>query len=185
MTWQIDTSHSSITFSARHMMVSKTRGRFETFSGTVDFNEANPAASSVDVTIDVASLNTRDEKRDGHLRSPDFFDVAQYPTATFVSKVVEVTGENTGRIIGDLTIKGVTNEVALATEYLGKAKSPWGATTAGFTAETKINRVDWGLTWNVALETGGVLVGDEITLNIELELIEVAAETADAEAVAA
>lgn len=171
MTWQIDTAHSNIQFSARHMMVSKVRGRFEQFSGVVEFDEANPANSSVDVQISVASINTQDEKRDAHLKAPDFLDAEQFPLMTFKSTRVEPLSETQGRIIGDLTIRGVTREVVLETEYAGQAKSPWGTVNAGFSAETKINRRDWGLTWNVALETGGVLVGDEITITIDLEIV--------------
>ena len=171
MTWQIDNAHSEVTFSVRHMMMSKVRGRFNSFRGTIDFNEAEPARSTVNVEIDVDSIETRDAQRDGHLRSADFFDVANYPLMTFVSTRVEPTSNNTGRIVGDLTIRGVTREVVLDVEYAGQSKSPWGSTSAGFHAETKINRKDWGLNWNQALETGGILVGEEVTITIELELI--------------
>jgi polyisoprenoid-binding protein YceI len=173
MSWKIDPSHTRAGFSVRHMMIANVHGQFETVTGTVDFNEADPARSAVDVQIDVASLNTRDEKRDAHLRSPDFFDVEKYPTLTFTSKRVEKLGENHGRIIGDLTIKGTTKEVALDVEYIGQAKSPWGTTSAGFTARAKVNRKDWGLNWNVALETGGVLVGDTVNIDIEAEIVKV------------
>ena len=171
MTWQIDNAHSEVTFSVRHMMISKVRGRFNSFRGTIDLNEAEPARSTVNVEIDVDSIETRDAQRDGHLRSADFFDVANYPLMTFVSTRVEPTSNNTGRIVGDLTIRGVTREVVLDVEYAGQSKSPWGSTSAGFHAETKINRKDWGLNWNQALETGGILVGEEVTITIELELI--------------
>lgn len=171
MTWVIDASHSIITFSVRHMMISKVRGRFSRFDGTVNFDEQNPANSSVQVTIDATSIDTRDERRDGHLMSPDFLDVANYPTITFTSKRIEVIDDSHGRIIGDLTIRGVTREVTLEVEYNGQSKSPWGTISAGFSASTKINRKDWGLTWNVALETGGVLVGDEVTIEIEIEIV--------------
>ena len=173
MSWKIDPSHTRAGFSVRHMMIANVHGQFETVTGTVDFNEADPARSAVDVQIDVASLNTRDEKRDAHLRSADFFDVEKYPTLTFTSKRVEKLGENHGRIIGDLTIKGTTKEVALDVEYIGQAKSPWGTTSAGFTARAKVNRKDWGLNWNVALETGGVLVGDTVNIDIEAEIVKV------------
>lgn len=171
MTWIIDASHSTVTFSVRHMMISKVRGRFSRFDGTVNFDEQNPANSSVHVTIDATSIDTRDERRDGHLMSPDFLDVANYPAITFISKRVEAIDDSHGRIIGDLTIRGVTREVALEVEYNGQSKSPWGTLSAGFSASTKINRKDWGLTWNVALETGGVLVGDEVTIEIEIEIV--------------
>ncbi|HYF61714.1 MAG TPA: YceI family protein [Herpetosiphonaceae bacterium] len=187
MTWQIDNSHSEVTFTVRHMMISKVRGRFNSFSGTVDFNEADPAASSVAVEIQVDSLDTREAQRDGHLKSPDFFDAAQFPTITFTSTRVEKVDANHGRIVGDLTIHGVTREVVLDTEYSGQSKSPWGTTSAGFSAETKINRKDFGLTWNQALETGGLLVGEDVNIAIELEIVkqpEAAAAPADAEAAA-
>lgn len=171
MSWVIDASHSQVQFSVRHMMISKVRGTFETFSGTVEFDEQNPANSSVNVQIDTASIQTKDEKRDGHLKSPDFLDVASHPQLTFTSKRVEVVDESHGRIIGDLTIRGVTKEVVLETEYNGQSKAPWGTTSAGFSAETKINRKDWGLNWNVALETGGLLVGEEVTISIEIEIV--------------
>jgi polyisoprenoid-binding protein YceI len=174
MSWQIDSSHSYIQFSARHMMISKVRGSFESFSGTVNFDEKNPVNSTVDIAVDLASINTRDAQRDGHLKSPDFFDVESHPTMRFVSTRVEQMDANNGRLIGDLTIKGVTHEVALDVEYAGVAKSPWGTESAGFSATGSLNRKDWGLNWNQALETGGVLVGDKINIEIELELVKVA-----------
>jgi polyisoprenoid-binding protein YceI len=179
MSWVIDSSHSSVQFWVRHLAIAKTKGVFEAFTGTVDFNEENPSASTVNVQIDAVSINTKDEKRDGHLKSPDFFDVGNFPSLSFVSKKVEVVDETHGKITGDLTIRGVTNEVVLETEYNGQSKAPWGTTSAGFSAETKISRKDWGLTWNAPLETGGVLVGDEVTISIELEIVkQVPAEAA-------
>lgn len=174
MSWQIDSSHSHINFTARHMMISKVRGSFESFSGTVNFNEENPVNSTVEIAVDLSSINTRDAQRDGHLKSPDFFDVESHPTMRFVSTRVEQIDENNGRLIGDLTIKGVTHEVALDVEYAGVAKSPWGTQSAGFSATGSLNRKDWGLNWNQALETGGVLVGEKISIEIELELVKVA-----------
>jgi len=171
MSWKIDQAHAEINFSARHMMLMTVRGRFESFTGEVDFDENNLEKSSVKVQIDAASLNTRESKRDEHLRSADFLDVENHPYITFASKRVELTGERSGRVIGDLTIRGVTREVVLDTEFLGMAKSPWGTTSAGFHAKTKINRKDWGLTWNVALESGGWLVSDEIGIEIDVELV--------------
>ena len=171
MTWQIDFSHSDIQFAVRHMMISKVRGRFETFTGTVNFDENNPTNTTVNVEVDLNSINTRDEKRDGHLRSADFFDVANHPTMTFVSKKVEQTDEFNGRLIGDLTIRGVTHEVALDVQYSGTAKSPWGTVSAGFSAKGKLNRKAFGLNWNAALETGGVLVGEEVEIAIEIEIV--------------
>ncbi|HEU4327302.1 MAG TPA: YceI family protein [Roseiflexaceae bacterium] len=173
MAWQIDNSHSQIEFTVRHMMVSKTRGRFEQFTGTIEGSESNPAAAKVDVTIDVNSLNTRDERRDGHLKSADFFDAENHPTITFKSTRVDVVNDRYATLVGDLTIRGVTKEVALAVEFAGKAKSPWGTTSAGFSATTTINRKDFGLVWNQTLETGGLLVGEEISIEIDLELLEV------------
>ncbi|MBX3001944.1 MAG: YceI family protein [Caldilineaceae bacterium] len=172
MAWQIDASHSSIQFSVRHMMISTVRGRFEEFSGQVHFDEQHPEKSSVSVEIKADSLYTKDENRDGHLRSPDFLNADEYPVITFNSTRVEKVNASHGRIYGDLTIRDVTREVVLDTEFVGKARSPWGATAAGFSASTSIDRKDWGLVWNVALETGGVLVGDKIKIDIELELIE-------------
>jgi polyisoprenoid-binding protein YceI len=171
MSWMIDTAHAEVSFSAKHMMITSVRGRFEKFGGEVEFDPANPSATRVKVQIDTASINTSDAKRDGHLKSPDFFDVEKYPTITFQSKSVEVLDESNAKLTGDLTIRDVTHEVTLDVEYLGQAKSPWGTTNAGFSATTKINRKDWGLSWNVALETGGWLVSDTIKINIELELV--------------
>lgn len=171
MTWQIDSAHSQIAFSARHMMISKVRGQFENFSGAINFDENNPAASTINVEIEAASINTRMGQRDDHLRSADFLNAAAHPTLTFASKRIEVTSDNSGKLIGDLTIRGVSKEVVLDVEYAGQAKSPWGMISAGFSASTTINRKDWGLEWNAPLETGGVLVGDAITIDIELELI--------------
>lgn len=171
MNWKIDPTHSEINFTVRHMMISNVRGRFERFTGEVEFDQDNPANSRVEVQIEAASINTREAQRDGHLRSPDFLDTEKYPYITFRSKSIEVLDENHGRIYGDLTIRDVTREVVLETEYAGMTRSPWGTEVAGFTATAKINRKDWGLTWNVALETGGWLVGEEIKIEIELELI--------------
>lgn len=171
MSWQIDPAHSEINFTVRHMMISNVRGSFEKFSGTVDFDEENPANSTVDVRIDAASINTREEKRDAHLRSPDFLDGKRYPTLTFKSTRVEPQDKTHARLYGDLTIKGISRPVVLDVEYAGMSKSPWGTTSAGFNATTRISRKDWGLEWNVALETGGWLVGDEIKIDLELELV--------------
>jgi polyisoprenoid-binding protein YceI len=171
MAWQIDSSHTRAGFSVRHMMIANVHGQFENVTGTVDFNEQDPTRSQVDVQIGVASLTTRDEKRDAHLRSADFFDAEQYPYITFKSKRAVKLSDNHGQLIGDLTIRGITREVTLDVEYTGQAKSPWGTLSAGFTANTKVNRKDWGLNWNVALETGGVLVGDTVNIQIEAEIV--------------
>jgi len=171
MSWQIDPAHSQIQFTIRHMMISNVRGRFENFTGVVEFNEQDPTRSSVDVQIEAASINTREAQRDGHLKSPDFLNADKYPYLTFKSKRIEKTDATHGRMIGVLTIRDIAKEVVLDVEYSGQAKSPWGTTSAGFSATTKINRKDWNLTWNQTLETGGVLVGDEVTVNIELEIV--------------
>ncbi|MCQ3930295.1 MAG: polyisoprenoid-binding protein [Chloroflexi bacterium] len=167
--WNIDNSHSGVNFSVRHMMVTTVRGSFQNFSGTIDFDPANPTAGSVEVTIDANSINTGANDRDNHLRSADFFDVANHPNISFKSTKVEVKGDNAGKIYGDLTIHGVTRQVVLETEFLGENTNPWGAKVIGFNAITKINREDFGLTWNVALETGGVLVGKEIKIELDVE----------------
>lgn len=174
MTWQIDSVHSHIYFTARHMMISKVRGQFESFSGTVNYNEENPTRTTVDIHIDAASLNTKEAQRDGHLKSPDFLDVANYPVVRFQSTKVEQTSDDSGKLYGNLTIRDITKPVVLDVEYAGQAQSPWGTVSAGFSASTSINRKDWGLNWNQALETGGVLVGDKIQIEIELELVKVA-----------
>ncbi|HZY40987.1 MAG TPA: YceI family protein, partial [Anaerolineae bacterium] len=139
MAWVIDSAHTEVNFSVRHMMISNVRGQFQKLTGTVEFDEGNPAATKVDVQIETASVNTRDEKRDGHLKSPDFFDAAQYPYLTFKSQRVELKDASHARLIGDLTIRDVTKQVALEVEYNGSAKSPWGTTSAGFSAKTSIN----------------------------------------------
>jgi polyisoprenoid-binding protein YceI len=172
MSWMIDSAHTEVNFTVRHMMISNVRGQFQKVNGTVEFDEANPANTRVDVQIETASVNTRDEKRDAHLKSPDFFDAEKYPYLTFKSKRVEVKDATHARLIGDLTIRDVTKEVALDVEYNGSAKSPWGAISAGFSARTSIKRKDWGLNWNVALETGGWLVGDDVHINVELEIVQ-------------
>ncbi|MFO7624206.1 MAG: YceI family protein [Anaerolineales bacterium] len=171
MSWKIDTAHSEINFSVRHMMIATVRGRFEKFSGAIDFNENEPARSRVEVQIEASSINTREPQRDAHLKSPDFFDVENFPFITFKGKSIDVKGDNQALITGDLTIRDVTRQVVLDAEYAGMAQSPFGATNAGFSASTRINRKDWGLTWNVALETGGMLVADEIKIDIDLEII--------------
>jgi polyisoprenoid-binding protein YceI len=180
MAWVIDPSHSQVQFTVRHMMISNVRGRFEEFEGTIEFNEEDPTKSTLDVRIKADSINTRDEKRDAHLRSPDFLNAEQYPYITFRGTRFDVIDRTHGRITGDLTVRDVTRPVTLDVEYNGMAKAPWGSVSAGFSAETKINRKDWGLVWNVALETGGMLVGDEIKVNVEVEIVKVVEEAAEA-----
>ena len=172
MSWTIDSAHSEVNFTVRHMMISNVRGRFEKFIGTVDFDESYPANTTVDVQIEAASIITREPQRDGHLRSPDFLDVEKYPYLTFKSKRVNVIDTQHAKLVGDLTIRDITRQVTLDVEYSGMSMSPWGTTNAGFTTSTKISRKDWNLNWNVALETGGWLVGDEIKIDLELEIIQ-------------
>ena len=171
MSWTIDVAHTEVNFAVRHMMISNVRGQFQKFSGTIDFDETNPANTTVAVQIEVAGLNTRDEKRDAHLKSPDFFDAEKYPYLTFLSTRVDVKDKTHAVLYGNLVIRDLSHEVALDVEFNGLAKSPWGTTNAGFTAKTQIKRKNWGLNWNVALETGGLLVGDDIQISIELEIV--------------
>jgi polyisoprenoid-binding protein YceI len=169
--YDIDPAHSSAHFSVRHMMITNVRGEFTKVSGTVTFDPDNPGASQVEATIDVASLHTREEQRDAHLRSADFFDVAKFPEIKFVSKSVERLGDGEHSVKGDLTIHGVTKEVTFRVDGpTPEIKDPWGNTKAGATATAKINRKDFGLVWNVALETGGVLVGEQVSISLEVEL---------------
>jgi polyisoprenoid-binding protein YceI len=171
-TWELDASHSEIGFSVRHMMVSNTKGRFSTAKGTLTVDDKDVTKSSITVEIDAASIDTRETKRDDHLKSPDFFDVAKFPKLTFKSKSVSKDGEGL-KIEGDLTIKGVTKPVTLkATALSAPAKSTFGMTVRGVSASTKINRKDFGLGWNKALEAGGVVVGEEVTITIEAEFVQ-------------
>jgi len=151
------------------MMLSKVRGKFQDFAIDLDLDEEHPEAATVEARVKTASVNTRDVLRDGHLRSPDFFKSDEYPEMVFKSTRVERTGKTKAKLHGDLTIRDVIKPVVLDVTYLGSSKSPWGTTNAGFEASTKINREDWGLTWNAAVETGGWLVGKDITINIEAE----------------
>lgn len=173
MNWIVDYKHSQIQATVRHMMISKVHGSFDKFTVNADIDEEHVAKSTVKVEIEAASVNTRDEKRDAHLRSADFLDAEKYPNITFKGKRGEVIDANHGRMIGDLTIRDVTREVVLDVEHLGKAKSPWGAISAGFAAHAQVNRKDWGLNWNAALETGGWLVSDEVNIDIEIEFTQV------------
>lgn len=170
-TWQIDPGHAEVAFVGRHFGLTKVRGRFTGVSGTVVI-AADPAASSVDVTIDTASVSSGDASRDDHLRSDDFFAVARHPHATFRSTHLAVgPHQRSGTVTGDLTIKGVSRPVDLAVEFLGAVSDPWGNERAIFSARTRIDREDWGLTWNMLLEAGGLLVSKEIAIEIELELV--------------
>lgn len=174
--WNLDPAHSSADFTVRHMMVTNVRGTCGTVSGTINFDPANPEAASVEATIDVSKINTNNEDRDNHLRSGDFFDVETYPNITFKSTSVNSTGENTAEVTGDLTIRDVTKEVVLDVEFLGAGDSPFGDFRAGFEASTTINREDFGLTWNQALESGGVLVGKDVKISLDAQGVKVAEE---------
>ena len=170
--WTIDAKHSLVQFAVKHMMFTTVRGRFAEVRGTITCpDEADPSCASVEAEIAAASIDTGDETRDAHLRGEDFLDAEQYPAITFKSTRVERTGENELRVVGDLTIRGVTREVTLDTTYNGRGTNPYGQEVAGFTAETTINRKDFGLTWNVALEAGGLLVGDKLDVLIEVQAV--------------
>jgi len=171
MAWNIDLAHSLVHFTVRHMMISNARGRFEEFGGTVDFDGQDLGTLTVDIQIKADSINTREAQRDAHLKSGDFLDAENFPYLTFKSTSVEKLGGNDLKIHGDLTIRGVTRPVTLDAEYAGTMVSPWGNTSAGFSAHTKINRKEFGLVWNQTLEAGGLLVGEDIKIDIELELI--------------
>src|SRR3954468_21882901 len=175
--WKIDPSHSAIHFSVRHMVVSKTRGRFTKWTGDIRFDPENPAASSVEVSIDPASIDTADAQRDAHLRSPDFFDVEKFPSAAFRSTKIERAGGQY-RVHGDLTVHGVTRSVVLDATFEGAGKDPWGGERAGFSASVTIDRKDYGLEWNKALETGGLLVGEKVSLDLEVEAVKQAEQQA-------
>ncbi len=167
---KIDPEHSSVTFRVRHLFT-KVQGRFQKFEGSVEFDEKNLAASKVGATIQVASIDTNVEARDKDLRSKRFFDVERFPTLTFASNgVADVAGKR-GKVRGILTMHGVSKEVVLETEFLGKGKDPWGNMRYGFHAETKINRKDFGMTWNEAVEAGGLLVGDEVEIVLDVEAV--------------
>lgn len=167
--WAIDPAHSEVGFSVRHMMVSSTRGRFADVKGTIVLDEQDLSRSSVEAEIGVASIDTREERRDAHLRSGDFFDAEQWPTITFRSTKVEPLGRDRARVTGDLTIRDVTRQVTFEAELNGRGRTPWGTEVAGFSADLKLNRKDYGLTYNVALETGGFLVGDEVKIHLDVE----------------
>lgn len=173
--YTIDGAHSKAQFSVRHMMVSNVRGEFTRMKGTIDYDENNPAGIRIEATIEAASVNTGEPKRDEHLKSPDFFDAAKYPTITFRSKSARKTSSGLA-VAGDLTMHGVTKEVILQVEWPSpEVRDPWGNLRRGATATTKINRKDFGLTWNAALETGGVVVGDEVAITIDVETMRPAA----------
>ena len=167
--WALDPAHSAVQFSAKHMMITTVRGRFNKFDVKLNLDENNPTNSSVEVTIEATTLDTGELKRDNHLRSGDFLEVEKYPTITFKSKRVERVADDHYRVIGDLTIRGTTREVALDTSFEGRGVNPWGKEIYAFEAKTAINRKDWGLNWNVALEAGGVLVSEAVKIEIQLQ----------------
>src|SRR5262245_60865213 len=168
--WEIDSSHSSVHFSVRHLVIAKVRGTFARWSGTVQVPDGDFSKATVAVTIDASSIDTGVADRDGHLKSPDFFDVAQYPELRFVGKRVQLAGAEID-LVGDLTIKGTTREVVVRVEQHGQTKDPWGNLRSAFTVRTSIDRKDFGLTWNQVLETGGVMVGDRVDIEAEIEAV--------------
>jgi polyisoprenoid-binding protein YceI len=170
-TWEIDTSHTVAEFGVKHLMVSTTKGRFSDVTGTIELDESDVTRSRVDVSIGVASITTHDERRDAHLKSDDFFAADTYPKLTFTSTKVEANGEDRLNVTGDLTIRGVTRPVTLDVEFNGRATSPWGAEVIAYSAQTTINRKDFGLNWNLALEAGGVTVGEKVKISIDAEAI--------------
>ncbi len=170
MNWQLDTGHTHIGFTGRHLMVATVRGEFENFSGTVEFDEQDLTRSKVDIQIEAASVNTRNAQRDEHFRSADFFDVEHYPSITFKSTRVTMQDAHHGQLVGDLTMRGITKEVVLDGEYGGVSQTPWDTYSAGFSLRGKVNRKDWGMKWNMVLAGGGLAASDEINLAIDLEL---------------
>lgn len=187
-TWKIDPAHTSIEFAVKHMMFTTVRGRFKDVKGTIEADEGNPANSRVEVEIAAASLDTGVADRDAHLKSPDFLDVERYPTLTFRSKRVQGSASREGdtfTVVGDLTIRATTIEVTLDCTYEGMGKDPWGGTRAGVGAQARIDRREWGLKWNQALETGGILVGNEVRVELEVQAVKEAAAEKDAGQVAA
>jgi polyisoprenoid-binding protein YceI len=171
-TWDIDPAHSDVGFKVKHMMISNVRGAFSDVKGTIEYDPASPSQTTINVTIQAASIDTGVEKRDDHLRSPDFFDVKKFPTLVFKSTKVKNINSDSMQIIGDLTIHGTTKEVVLDVKGpTQEMKDPWGNIRVGASATTKINRSDFGLTWNAALETGGVLVGEQVMINLEVQMV--------------
>ncbi len=178
-TYTIDPAHSSAQFVVRHMMITNVRGGFSSVKGTVEFDSANPTDSSVDVVIDANTIKTMDEQRDAHLKSADFLDTEKYPTITFKSTKIAVGGDGEASVSGDLTIHGVTKPVTLKVEGpTPEGKDPWGNIRIGASATTKIKRSDFGLTWNAALETGGIMVADELKIELDVQMIKAASTTA-------
>lgn len=167
--WTVDSAHSSVEFSVKHMMIAKVKGVFNEFIANIEANPTDLTTAKIDFTVDLASIDTRNKDRDAHLRSADFFDVENNPSMTFKSTGIENTGDGEYDVIGDLTIAGVSRSETFSVTFEGQGKDPWGNEKVGFSAEGKINRSDYGLTWNAALETGGVLVGDAIKISLQIE----------------
>ncbi len=172
MAWNIDATHSQATFSVKHMMITTVRGHFDVLSGQLHIDEEHPENSWVEAEVDAASINTRDARRDGHLKSADFFEVEKYPKIIFKSTKVESKGDNEYRVTGNLTIRDVTKEVTFDTEYSGQLKDAYGLQRAGLSAKTSINRKDFGLTWNAVLESGGVAVSEKVNIEIDLAAVQ-------------
>src|SRR2546423_888603 len=170
-TWSVDPAHSLVEFAVKHLMISTVKGRFGDVKGTIIHNENDPKRSKVEIEIATASIDTRSEQRDGHLRSPDFFDVERFPTMKFTSKRIDGDVNGDFKLVGDLQIRDQTREVTLDAAFQGRTKDPWGGDRMGFEAKGKVNRKDFGLNWNQALEAGGWLLGDDIKLLIEVELV--------------
>jgi polyisoprenoid-binding protein YceI len=171
-TWKLDPAHSAAEFKVKHMMISNVKGKFHGLSGVLSLNEADITQSSVETSVDIASLNTGDVQRDGHLKSADFFEAEKFPAMTFKSTKIESLGEGAHSVAGDLTLHGVTKPVTFHVEDVSKpSKDPWGNLRIGLSATTRINRKDFGLTWNAALEAGGVLVGEEIAITLDVQFI--------------
>jgi polyisoprenoid-binding protein YceI len=173
-TWTVDSGHTHVEFAVRHLMISTTRGRFTDVRGTLTGVDGEPQTSVVDIVIGAASVDTRDAQRDAHLRSAEFLDVEQFPDIRFHSTGVEGSGESF-KLLGDLTIRGVTGAVVLDVTAEGRGRDPWGGERLGFHASTSVKRSDFGLTWNIALEMGGVAVGDEVKISIDLEFVKTTA----------
>lgn len=170
--FDIDLTHSEIGFTVRHMMFAKVRGQFKSWSSSIGFDGQDPTKATIEVQVDTASIDTREDKRDGHLRSADFFDTEKFPKMIFKSKRIERAGDSDYKVVGDLTIRDVTREITLDVEQTGSGKDPWGNQRLGFSAKAAIQRSDWGLKWNQALEAGGVLVSEKVDIHVEVQLVE-------------
>lgn len=170
--YSVDKAHSEVGFTVRHMVFAKVHGQFKDWETTLTYDEANPTKSSIQVDIATASVDTGEEKRDGHLRSADFFEADKFPKMTFQSKRIDSNGSGRYKLIGDLTLHGATHEVALDVEETGRGKDPWGNQRIGFSAKGTLNRSDFGLKWNQALETGGLLVSDKVDVEIEAQVVQ-------------